>query len=240
MYSFNEIDGCKNWSELLKLGEEEERIFVVGNPAIDNIISTAIINRKTLSKNIGFDIENDDYLVLIKHPIITEVDQQKEQMETILDAIIESNIKCLINYPNSDAGNREIINVINNYISKYQNLFAFKNLNRLNYINLLRNATALIGNSSSGLYEAPSLNLAAINIGSRQRGRCAAENVIFVDHHKPEIIKAIKKVRNDKDFIDSVKNCSSPYGNGDSANKVIKLLKTLRIDSNLIHKNITY
>ncbi len=136
---------------LLKLGEEESRIFVVGNPAIDNIISTPNISRKELSKNIGFDIEKDDYLVLIKHPIITEFKEQKQQMETILDAVVESDIKCLINYPNSDAGNREIINVIDSYVSKHDNLFTFKNLDRLNYINLLRNASSLIGNSSSGI-----------------------------------------------------------------------------------------
>lgn len=225
---------------LLKLGEEESRIFVVGNPAIDNIISTPTISRKELSKNIGFDIENEEYLVLIKHPIITEIEEQKQQMEVILEAIIESDIKCLINYPNSDAGNREIINVIDKYVSKYDKLFTFKNLDRLNYVNLLRNATSLIGNSSSGLLEAPSLNLPAINIGSRQRGRIAAENVIFINHNKIDIIKAIDKVRNNTDFIQMVNNCISPYGQGNTTEKVIKIFKNLTIDKDLIYKNITY
>lgn len=225
---------------LLKLGEEESRIFVVGNPAIDNIISTPNISRKELSKNIGFDIEEDDYLVLIKHPIITEIKEQKQQMETILDAVVESDIKCLINYPNSDAGNREIINVIDSYVLKHDNLFTFKNLDRLNYINLLRNATSLIGNSSSGLYEAPSFNLPAINIGSRQRGRISAENVIFIEHNKKNIIKAIDKVRNDTNFIEMVNKCVSPYGDGNTTEKVIKVLKSLIIDNEFIYKNITY
>ena len=225
---------------LLKLGEEESRIFVVGNPAIDNIISTPNISRKELSKNIGFDIEKDDYLVLIKHPIITEFKEQKQQMETILDAVVESDIKCLINYPNSDAGNREIINVIDSYVSKHDNLFTFKNLDRLNYINLLRNASSLIGNSSSGLLEAPSFNLPAINIGSRQRGRISAENVVFIDHNKKNIVEAIDKVRNDTNFIEMVNKCVSPYGNGNTTEKVIKVLKNLIIDNGFIYKNITY
>ena len=225
---------------LLKLGEEESRIFVVGNPAIDNIISTPNISRKELSKNIGFDIEKDDYLVLIKHPIITEFKEQKQQMETILDAVVESDIKCLINYPNSDAGNREIINVIDSYVSKHDNLFTFKNLDRLNYINLLRNASSLIGNSSSGLLEAPSFNLPAINIGSRQRGRISAENVVFIDHNKKNIVEAIDKVRNDTNFIEMVNKCVSPYGNGNTTEKVIKVLKNLIIDNEFIYKNITY
>lgn len=225
---------------LIKLGEEENRIFVVGNPAIDNIISTPIISRKELSNNIGFDIEKDDYLVLIKHPIITEIEEQKQQMETILDAILESDIRCLINYPNSDAGNREIINVIDSYISKNEKLFTFRNLDRLNYVNLLRNATSLIGNSSSGLLEAPSLNLPAINIGSRQRGRIAAENVIFIDHNKEVIKNAIEKVRNNKKFIEMVDNCISPYGSGNTTEKVIEVLKNLTINKEFIYKNITY
>ena len=225
---------------LLKLGEEESRIFVVGNPAIDNVISTPNISRKELSKNIGFDIEKDDYLVLIKHPIITEIKEQKQQMEIILDAVVESDIKCLINYPNSDAGNREIINVIDSYVSKHDNLFTFKNLDRLNYINLLRYATSLIGNSSSGLLEAPSFNLPAINIGSRQRGRISAENVIFIDHNKKNIVEAIDKVRNDTNFIEMVNKCVSPYGNGNTTEKVIKVLKNLIIDNEFIYKNITY
>ena len=225
---------------LLKLGEEESRIFVVGNPAIDNIISTPNISRKELSKNIGFDIEKDDYLVLIKHPIITEIKEQKQQMETILDAVVESDIKCLINYPNSDAGNREIINVIDSYVSKHDNLFTFKNLDRLNYINLLRYATSLIGNSSSGLLEATSFNLPAINIGSRQRGRISAENVIYIDHNKKNIVEAIDKVRNDTNFIEMVNKCVSPYGNGNTTEKVIRVLKNLIIDNEFIYKNITY
>ena len=225
---------------LLKLGEEESRIFVVGNPAIDNIISTPNISRKELTKNIGFDIEKDDYLVLIKHPIITEIKEQKQQMETILDAVVESDIKCLINYPNSDAGNREIINVIDSYVSKHDNLFTFKNLDRLNYINLLRYATSLIGNSSSGLLEAPSFNLPAINIGSRQRGRISAESVIYIDHNKKNIVEAIDKVRNDTNFIEMVNKCVSPYGNGNTTEKVIRVLKNLIIDNEFIYKNITY
>ncbi len=225
---------------LIKLGEEESRIFVVGNPAIDNILSTPIISRKGLSDNIGFDIENEDYLVLIKHPIITEIEKQKKQMETILDAVLESNIKCLINYPNSDAGNREIIKVIDAYVSQNNKLFTFKNLDRLNYINLLRNATSLIGNSSSGLLEAPSLNLPAINIGSRQRGRIAAENVIFIEHNKKDIKEAIEKVRNNKKFKEIVENCISPYGSGKTTEKVIEVLKNLTIDKEFIYKNITY
>jgi len=227
-------------NNLIKMGEEEKRIFVVGNPAIDNILSTPILSRKELSNSIGFDIEKDDYLVLIKHPIITEIEEQSQQMEMILDSIIESDIKCLINYPNSDAGNRGIINVIDNYVLKNDKLFAFKNLDRLIYVNLLRNATSLIGNSSSGLFESPSFKIPAINIGSRQKGRTAAENVIFIDHNKEDILKAINIVRNDTDFKEVVRKCISPYGNGNSADKVIEVLKNLKIDNEFIYKNITY
>lgn len=225
---------------LIKLGEEEDRIFVVGNPAIDNLISTPKITRRQLSENIGFNIENEEYLVLIKHPIITEINDQRRQMQVILDAIIEFNIKCLVNYPNSDAGNREIIEVIDEYVAKHESLFVFKNLDRLNYVNLLRNATSLIGNSSSGLLEAPSLGLPAINVGSRQRGRIHGNNVLFVDHKISEIKAAINKVTSDKKFSELVNKSDSPYGNGDTTEKVVKIFKELKLDDKLIYKNITY
>ncbi len=88
--------------------------------------------------------------------------------------------------------------------------------------------------------EAPSFNLPAINIGSRQRGRISAENVVFIDHNKKNIVEAIDKVRNDTNFIEMVNKCVSPYGNGNTTEKVIKVLKNLIIDNGFIYKNITY
>ena len=225
---------------LLKLGEDDWRIFTVGNPALDRFLGTPFLSRKQISENIGFDITTDKYLVLIQHPIITDVENEGKNIRQTLDAIIDSGYKCLINYPNSDAGNYAIIEAYQEYEKKHKQLFVFKNLDRLNYINILRNASCLIGNSSSGIIEAPSLGLPVVNIGSRQRGRIHAENVTFVDNDKNQIKTAIIKSLTDNTYIDSVKTIKNPYGDGNSSSKIVEVLRTIELNDKLIYKNITY
>jgi GDP/UDP-N,N'-diacetylbacillosamine 2-epimerase (hydrolysing) len=225
---------------LLKLGEDDWRIFSVGNPALDKFIATPVLTRYELSNNIGFDLSEDNYLVLIQHPIISEVEKESYNIRQTLDAIIETGYKCLINYPNSDAGNYSIIEAYNEYVGKYPKLFLFKNLSRLNYINLLRNASCLVGNSSSGIIEAPSIGLPVVNIGQRQRGRTHSDNVIFVDNIKEDIRLAIIKSISDNDYRKKVKSVANPYGEGNSSNKIVEILASIEINNQLIYKNITY
>lgn len=225
---------------LLKLGEDEWRIFNIGNPVLDRFMATPVLSKKQISENISFDITNDKYIVLIQHPIITDVENEGQNIRQTLDAIVESGYKCLINYPNSDAGNFAIIEAYQEYVKMHKQLFVFKNLDRLNYINILRNASCLIGNSSSGIIEAPSLGLPVVNIGTRQRGRTHADNVIFVDNDKKQIIEAITKSLTDTDYINSVRAIKNPYGDGNSSAKIVEVLRTIELNDKLIHKNITY
>lgn len=225
---------------LLKLGEDDWRIFTVGSPALDRFIATPSLTKKQISENIGFDITNDKYIVLIQHPIITDVANEGKNIRQTLDAIVELGYKCLINYPNSDAGNHAIIEAYQDYVKKHKQLFLFKNLDRLNYINILRHASCLVGNSSSGIAEAPSLGLPVVNVGSRQRGRAHAENVIFVDIDKEQIKIAISKSLTDQNYINSVKLIKNPYGDGKSASKIVEVLRTIELNDKLIYKNITY
>lgn len=228
---------------LLKLGEDDWRIFVIGNPALDKIVKgTTELTKSDVLKHFNQTIaDSENYCVLIQHSIITEAYRQDQLIRITLDAIVESGIKCFINYPNSDAGGQAIIDAYKEYEKKHPDQFVvFQNLDRVTYINLLRHAGFLIGNSSSGLLEAPSLGLPAINIGSRQRGRAHGHNVIFTDNDKGQIAAAIKKATTDAGFIDVVKQKINPYGNGNSSDQVVQILANVKIDSNLIYKNITY
>lgn len=226
---------------LLKLGEDDWRIFVVGNPAIDRLIETPHLTKQELASRLGVTALNEEFLVLIQHSIITEIDQQSEHINITLEAIKDSGKFCFINYPNSDPGNYAIIEAYQTYSNQFPEQFKlFNNLDRITYINLLRHASCLLGNSSSGLLEAPSLGLPAINIGSRQRGRLHGSNVIFVDNNKEQIALAIKKTLNDKDFLKIVSKKVNPYGDGHSADKIIDILSNIEIDNKLLFKNITY
>lgn len=227
---------------LLKLGEDDFRIHVVGNPALDRIMSTKVISKKEVFKNItDRELEVSNYCVLIQHSIITQVSKQREHIRITLDAILESGIHCFINYPNSDSGFLEIVKAYDEYAQKYPDNFTlFKNLDRITYINLLRKASFLIGNSSSGIIEVSSFGIPAINIGDRQRGRVHGKNVLFVDNSINQISNAIKRVGSDEKFIREAAKKINPYGNGNSSEKIVNILKEIEIDSNLIHKNITY
>jgi UDP-hydrolysing UDP-N-acetyl-D-glucosamine 2-epimerase len=162
-----------------------------------------------------------------------------QQMSEVLDALLEINKQTVIIYPNNDSGSDEIIEEIEK--RTYVNTFRiFKNLPHLEYFSLLRYAKALVGNSSSGIIEAPSLRLPVINIGSRNVGRDHGENVIFVDANRDEIKKAIKKVLNDIKFKRKVANCSSPYGDGNASKRIVKVLREIEINGTLLRKQITY
>lgn len=226
---------------LLKLGEDEWRIHVMGNPALDRLISTEIISKKELFSKLDFNKEEEEYFVLIQHPIISEVELQRQHIRETLSAIYESGRKCFINYPNSDAGNKHIIEGYTEYANKYpEQFFLFKNLDRVSYVNLLRNASCLLGNSSSGILEVASIGLPVINIGNRQKGRISGKNVIFVDNKKEEILLAIDRVINDEAFLKIVREKKNPYGDGKSAIFVVEKLKSIELSEALIYKNITY
>ncbi|MBI2968251.1 MAG: UDP-N-acetylglucosamine 2-epimerase (hydrolyzing) [Bacteroidetes bacterium] len=225
---------------LLKLGEDAWRIFVVGNPALDKFISTPTLTTDDLSKKLNFSIGNDKYLVLIQHPIISDYEKETDHIRQTLDAIIETGLSCFVNFPNSDAGSFKIIQEYRHYANKYSSLYLFQNLDRITFVNLLRHASCLVGNSSSGIIEAPSIGLPVVNVGKRQKGRIHSGNVIFTDNDKKQIKEAILKSVNDKEYIKKVKKCANPYGDGKSADRIVKILKNIKIDDRLLYKNITY
>ncbi len=226
---------------LLKLGEDEWRIHVVGNPALDRFLETEELSKAETIREIDEAKAIDDYCVLIQHSIITQVEQQAEHIRVTLEAIRKSGKHCFVNYPNSDAGSADIISAYREYVQRYPDQFTlFQNLDRKIYVNLLRHALFLIGNSSSGLVEVGSLGLPAINVGERQRGRAHGDNVLFVDTNAEEIAAAINTVLNDQEFLAKVKLKQNPYGDGKSADKIIDILAQIELNQALIHKNITY
>jgi GDP/UDP-N,N'-diacetylbacillosamine 2-epimerase (hydrolysing) len=133
-----------------------------------------------------------------------------------------------------------MIKVIDEYAEKLQFVKKFRNLPRVEFVNLLRSASVLVGNSSCGILEAPSLKLPVVNIGSRQKKRQHAENVIFVPHDKEAIKTAINKALNDKNFRKKVDTCTNPYGNGHTGEKIAEILASTDIDNRLLVKDFTY
>ena len=125
-------------------------------------------------------------------------------------------------------------------MKKNSNFLFFENFKRDEFIYLLSKSYILIGNSSCGILEASSFKLPVINIGTRQRGRLQPQNVLNAKNSSSEIIKAIKYVLKNKSYIKKVKKCKNPYGDGKSSDRIVNILKNIKIDHNLLDKINTY
>jgi GDP/UDP-N,N'-diacetylbacillosamine 2-epimerase (hydrolysing) len=209
---------------LVKLGESNYRIFNIGSPALDKYINEKHISKINLLNEINCKKWND-YAVLIFHPILGQEDNAGRYFEEILTVLIDMGINAFVSYPNIDSGNKNIINIIDKYVDNPQFHF-YKNMERKRFINLLRHASFLIGNSSTGILEAPIIPLGVVNVGLRQKSRFAAENVIFVDHIYNQIKEGIELVRS-KRFITGLQKLKSPYGDGKSVDRAYDLIKKL-------------
>lgn len=222
---------------VLNMGEEKWRVFNVGAPQLDEIVHGKKISKPLLEKNLGFSLSSP-LLVVIQHPVLVEVTDARRQMIETMEAIRSLGFHTVVIYPNIDAGGEEMIKVIREY-EKLPFLHTFKNIDRILFLNLLRYASALVGNSSCGILEAPSFKLAAINIGTRQRGRMQAANVINVSYDKKHITAAVKKALFNKNFQKRLSRCVNPYGDGKSAARVVKILETIPLTPALLDKKIT-
>ena len=234
------VTNDESMKRVLKLGEQKFRVFNVGNPGIDRLVKVPKISMSEISNFLEFNINyKNPYIVFIQHPLSSEAKDSKKQIYTSLRALKELGIQTIMTYPNSDYGSLEIINEL----KKFKDL-AFlkvtKNLPRNIFINLLKNCSCLVGNSSAGILESPFLKIPVVNIGNRQKGRLNAGNVIFVKHKKDEIKKAIIKSIFNKKYKQKIKNIKNPYGNGTSSKKIVKILDKLTINDTLLIKDITY
>ena len=225
---------------IIKLGEQPFRVHNVGNPGLDRLLSVPELSATELSQRLGFQIGDDEpLLVVIQHVISTEIDDAYSQMKETMEAVAELGLKTVLSYPNTDAGGQQMIRAIREFKS-LPNLYTAKNIPRLEFVNLFRRASCLVGNSSAGILEAPILKLPVVNVGNRQKGRLHAENVTFVPHEKTCIISAVQRAVFDPKYREEVSNCSNPYGNGQSANKIAELLAITEINDKLLIKDITF
>ena len=144
-----------------------------------------------------------------------------------------------MSYPNSDPGADQIIGVIEEYRGDPR-VSIFKNIPDAPFINLLRNATALVGNSSMGLLEAPYLKLPVINVGRRQTNRHHAENVFFVPAERGQIANQLRDMMDNPATQETIRNCANPFGDGHTGERVAELLASTPIDAKLLNKDLSY
>lgn len=214
---------------LLCMGEPASRIRVIGNISLDNFVNQQALSRQELERQVGLPMSMTCYALVLFHPDPSEKGIAAEIFERILLALKKHGIAGCVGYPNTDPSNRDIIDVIGKYRGD-ENFFFYRNLDRDQFISMYKHANFIIGNSSSGILEAASIPIPAINVGLRQRGRMAGGNVIFCDSDAASVSVAIAKALS-QPFLDQVRSTRNPYGDGDSADKAYRMLKEMDLQS---------
>ena len=166
-------------NRVIQLGEDPKRVHLVGGMGVDYIKKTNLLKKHDLQKLLGFNFGKKNILVTF-HPVTLENNKSEKQFLELLNFLKTlKNTQIIFTCPNSDTDNRVINQLIEKYVSKYSNnSISFTSMGQLNYISTLQYVDAVIGNSSSGLTEAPTFNIGTINIGDRQKGRLKADSVI--------------------------------------------------------------
>ncbi len=221
---------------VIQLGEEPNRVFNVGGMGIENIKRLKLLTKNQLEKSINFKFNLKNVLVTF-HPVTLERRTSKIQFQEILESIDElQNTNIIFTKTNSDMDGRIINLMIDEYTSKnFNKSKCITSLGQLHYLSALSHIDFVIGNSSSGLLEAPSFKIGTINIGDRQRGRIKAKSVIDSLPEKKSIKKSIKKIYS-IEFQQILKNVKNPYDKGYASKKIVKILKNIELNQ-ILKKN---
>lgn len=210
---------------VIQLGEQPNRVFNVGGMGIENIRRLKLLTKDEFEKSINFKLNKKNILVTF-HPVTLEKQTAKEQFLELLNALDElKDTNIIFTKANSDTDGRIINQMIDEYTLKNNHkVVSFTSLGQLRYLSALQYVDAMMGNSSSGIAEAPSFKIGTINIGDRQKGRIRADSVIDCNSKKDEILEAINKVYSPQ-FQNILENVTNPYGDGIISQKIIKIIK---------------
>lgn len=231
--------GAEAYAEnIINMGEEAWRVFNVGDPGIENIKNMKFLSQDELKDDLGVEINKDTLLVTF-HPVTLEIDQLPYQIENLINALEKVNKKMIITFPNSDNGGKYIINELKKFKARNNKVYLYENLGVRRYLSVLKLCGAVIGNSSSAIVEAPLLKVPVVNIGNRQKGRLMANNIINCDYSSDNIVNSIN-IALDNEFTCKAKDVKSLYGEGNTSQEIINILKNIDINEKLFKKRLIW
>ena len=217
------------------MGEEPWRIHTVGAPGLDRLATTEPLSRAALARELGLP-EAGPWLLVTFHPVTLEYRDTAAHIDELLAALEKTDGFIVITYPNADTAGRLIIERIEEFAGRHPRRCRLaKSLGERLYLSLLRHADLMIGNSSSGLIEAPSFGLPVVNVGSRQRGRLRGANVIDVEPSREDILRGIEAAQA-LSFRVRARAAANPYGDGHAAPRIVEILRSVPIDVRLVQK----
>lgn len=217
-----------------QLGEDPRRIHLVGSPGIDFLRKMRRLERPELEQALGAPLGERNLLITF-HPVTLELGQSETQFQALLDALdgLSPDIHLWFTYPNADTGGRGLAKMLDAWVAERSpRAHVYRSLGQLRYLSLLAQVDAMVGNSSSGLYEAPSFQVPSVNIGDRQRGRLAAASVVHCQPEREQIAAAIERA-----LVMDCDGVVNPYGDGESAARIVEILGRLPPSSELLKKS---
>lgn len=219
---------------VIRMGENPSRVFTVGGLGVDAIKRTQLLDKAELEKSLGLKFGKRNLLVTY-HPVTNDRAKDIETFKNLLAALSELEDTVLIfTKPNADVGHSELANMLTNYVEKNENAFLYDSLGQTRYYSCLQFVDGVVGNSSSGLLEAPTFGIGTVNIGNRQKGRLLADSVVSCDPSFKSIRTALAKLFA-SDFRQLLKSVSNPYGNGGAAQGIVDIISKVDL-SGLINK----
>lgn len=212
---------------VIQMGELPDNVFNVGAIGIDNIRNLALLTKEALVRDLGLEFKKYNYQVTF-HPETLGRLSSKKQFQILLNVLDQQEDSFFIfTKANADTDGRIVNQMIDQYVIENPNKsVAFHSLGSLRFLSVVHICDAIIGNSSSGIIEAPSLKTATINIGNRQKGRVQASSIVNVPIEEKALLNAFKKIKH-PEFKKKVSNCENPYGDGNTAHRIVEILKTI-------------
>lgn len=214
---------------VIQLGESPARVFAVGGLSVENALHTDFLSPEQLESDLAFPLFSKPYVVTTFHPVTLEPGSAERQVEEMLAALAErTDLNFLITKSNADIGGQGINERLEDFAKRASHCHVVASLGMRRYMSALKYACCVLGNSSSGLTEAPSFGIPTVNIGNRQRGRIQAESVINCGPEKDEILRALERACS-PDFRKTAAGAVNPHGGRNTAEEICKMIKdTLR------------
>ncbi|MBI3306193.1 MAG: UDP-N-acetylglucosamine 2-epimerase (hydrolyzing) [Candidatus Omnitrophica bacterium] len=223
---------------LRQMGEQEFRIHLTGAPQLDELMQGYYAKPEELKGFFRIDFKRP-LALFVQHPVTEEYENVADQTKETLEALCALEMQTLAIFPNNDAGNKDVRKLLEEYRRPY--IHIERNVSRYVYLGLMKAANVMVGNSSSGLIEAPYFKLPVVNVGTRQRDRDRAANVIDVTNERRHIGAAIKRALSSKFRQHIQEHCKNPYwSDGKSSAKIVDILRKIPLTEDLIKKQITY
>lgn len=232
-YHFVSAKAYRN--RVIQLGEDPDKVFEVGGLGVDTIRKTNLLTKEELEKQLGLKFLKRNLLVTF-HPITLSHESSDDQFIQILEALDQLQQTLIIfTLPNADTESRSLIKLVQAFCDKKPNANFFVSLGSLRYLSCVKCVEGIVGNSSSGLLEAPTLKTGTINIGDRQKGRLQSTSVINCNAQKEDILKAIETLFSNK-FQESLATTINPYGDGGASSKIIEIVERLDLNHSMDKK----